>query len=128
MPHVLSPARSGMLLAASAALLLMLAACGKKEAAPEPVRAVRTQAVAGESAGQVLEYAAELRARTESRLSFRVGGKLLERRANLGDVVKPGQLLARLDGQDLQLAQEAARAAMRTHLTNSRERRRQALS
>lgn len=118
MPHVLSPARSGMLLAASAALLSMLAACGKKEAAPEPVRAVRTQVVAGESAGQVLEYAAELRARTESRLSFRVGGKLLERRANLGDVVKPGQLLARLDGQDLQLAQEAARAAMNAARVN----------
>ena len=110
MPHVRCPVRPGSLLAA--ALALSLLACGKPEPAPEPERAVRTQVVAGDSAGLVHEYAAELRARTESRLSFRVSGKLLERRVGLGDVVRPGQVLARLDAQDLKLAQEAAAAAM----------------
>lgn len=109
-PSARPAARFGILLAVVAAALSV--ACGKSEPPPEPVRAVRTQVLAGGSAGLVHEYAAELRARTESRLSFRVGGKLLERRVNLGDVVKPGQLLARLDGQDLLLAQDAARAAM----------------
>ncbi|WP_249937065.1 efflux RND transporter periplasmic adaptor subunit [Roseateles sp. DAIF2] len=105
-------------MAAAVAVLALLSACGKKEPAPEPERAVRTLVVAGDSAGLTHEYAAELRARTESRLSFRVGGKLLERRAGLGDVVKPGQLLARLDGQDLLLAQEAAKAAMNAARVN----------
>lgn len=118
MPHVLRSARAGACQALSVALLLMLLGCGRQSAPPEPVRAVRTQVVTQESSGPVLEYAAELRARTESRLAFRVGGKLQERRVGLGDVVKPGQVLARLDAQDLMLAQEAARAAMNAARVN----------
>jgi RND family efflux transporter MFP subunit len=93
-------------------LLLGLTACGKSEPAPEPERYVRTLVLSAQNAGLVREYAAEVRARTESRLSFRVGGKLLERRVDLGAVVRPGQLLASLDGQDLNLAQESAKAAL----------------
>lgn len=89
-----------------------LYACSKSAPAPEPERAVRTLVVESDSAGGVREYAAEIRARTESRLSFRVGGKLLHRRVNVGDVVKPGQVLAQLDAQDLMLAQDAAKAAV----------------
>lgn len=118
MPHVLRSARAGACQALSVALLLMLLGCGRQSAPPEPVRAVRTQVVTQESSGPVVEYAAELRARTESRLAFRVGGKLQERRVSLGDVVKPGQVLARLDAQDLMLAQEAARAAMNAARVN----------
>ncbi|MDN3922992.1 efflux RND transporter periplasmic adaptor subunit [Roseateles violae] len=90
--------------------LLALAGCGKEAPAPEPERAVRTQLLSRDSAGLTHEYAAEIRARTESRLSFRVGGKLQSRLVNLGDTVKPGQVLARLDAQDLMLAQESAKA------------------
>lgn len=53
-----------------------------------------------------------MRARTESRLGFRVGGKISPRAADLGDAVKVGQVLAQLDPQDLQLGQESARAAL----------------
>ncbi len=91
---------------------LWLVACGKQEQAPEPDRYVRTLVLTSQAAGMKREYAAEVRARTESRLSFRVGGKLLERKVDLGAVVKPGQLLARLDSQDLVLAQDSARAAL----------------
>lgn len=95
-----------------------LTACSKPAPEPDPERAVRTVVVAGESAGHTLEFAADLRARTESRLSFRVGGKLVERRVGLGDVVKPGQVLARLDARDLLLAQDAARAGMQAARVN----------
>lgn len=91
---------------------LLVVGCSKPAQAPEPERAVRTLVLASDSAGGTREYAAEIRARTESRLSFRVGGKLLQRRVNLGDVVRPGQLLAQLDAQDLVLAQEAGKAAV----------------
>ncbi len=97
---------------------LGLVGCAKKEAPPEPVRAVRTQTVSGSETVAVYEYAAEIRARTESRLGFRVGGKLQSRAVNLGDSVKAGQVLAQLDGQDLRLGQEAARAAMAGAQTN----------
>ncbi|MFN9193629.1 MAG: efflux RND transporter periplasmic adaptor subunit, partial [Pseudomonadota bacterium] len=46
---------------------LALAACTKPAPPPEPVRAVRTQVVELSGAGGTLEYAAEGRARTESR-------------------------------------------------------------
>ncbi|HEY2977872.1 MAG TPA: efflux RND transporter periplasmic adaptor subunit [Burkholderiaceae bacterium] len=76
------------------------------------MRAVRTMTVGSDSAGGSHEYAAEVRARTESRLGFRVGGKITRRQAELGDTVKAGQVLAQLDPQDLKLAQDASRAAL----------------
>ncbi|MBT9488795.1 MAG: efflux RND transporter periplasmic adaptor subunit [Rubrivivax sp.] len=100
--------RLPLLLAAA----LLLAACSRPAPAPEPVRAVRTLKVATGSVAAQLEYAAEIRARTESRLGFRVGGKLVRRAADVGQVVAAGQVLAELDPQDLRLAQEAARATV----------------
>jgi membrane fusion protein, multidrug efflux system len=90
----------------------VLAACSKKETAPDPVRAVRTVTVAVQSAGGTFEYAGEVRSRTESRLGFRVGGKIVRRSAELGSTVKAGQVLAQLDSQDLRLGQDSARAAL----------------
>ncbi|MCW7541478.1 efflux RND transporter periplasmic adaptor subunit [Aquabacterium sp. A7-Y] len=97
---------------ATLVLALGLAGCSKPAPAPEPVRAVRTMTVASATAAAKLEYAAEVRARTESRLGFRVPGKMVRRSVDLGDVVKNGQVLAQLDPQDLRLGQEAARAAL----------------
>lgn len=101
--------RAALALAMSA---LFLTACGRQEPPPEPMRAVRTLVLAADSAGQSHEYAGEIRARTESRLSFRVGGKVLARKVNLGDAVRPGQVLAQLDPRDLILGQEAAQAGV----------------
>lgn len=90
---------------------LTLAGCSRPEAEPEPIRAVRTMQVSDALAQSTREFAAETRARTESRLSFRVAGKIVGREVELGQVVKAGQLLARLDPEDLRQAQEASRAA-----------------
>ncbi len=96
---------------AGVVLAVLLVGCGKQAPAPDPVRAVRTMTVSTGTAGGSLDYAAEVRARTESRLSFRVAGKLVERPVNLGDRVRAGQVLARLDPQDLKLGQQNAQAA-----------------
>ncbi|MEI6028534.1 MAG: efflux RND transporter periplasmic adaptor subunit [Betaproteobacteria bacterium] len=90
----------------------LLAGCQPPPAAVEPVRAVRTWVVSTAPAQAQLEFAAEVRPRVESRLGFRVGGKLVERPVQVGQMVRQGQTLARLDPQDLQLGQEAARAAL----------------
>jgi len=99
-----------------AATLLVTAAtmlaCSKPAPAPEPVRAVKTIIVEPASAGATFDYAGEIRARVESKLSFRVAGKLLERSVDPGAVVRPGQVLARLDARDLRLGQESALAAV----------------
>jgi multidrug efflux system membrane fusion protein len=94
-----------------------LAACSRPAPAPEPVRAVRTMTISAESAGGVHEYAAEVRARTETRLGFRVGGKMVTRSAEVGQRVRAGQVLAQLDAADLKLGQEAALAAVRAAQT-----------
>jgi len=91
---------------------ILLAGCSREVPPPEPLRAVRTVTVSATDAGGSSEFAAEVRARTETRLSFRVGGKLVQRLVEPGQQVKAGQLLARLDPQDLRLGQDAARAAL----------------
>lgn len=92
--------------------VVLLVACGRQEPAPDPVRAVRTQRVVAAEAANWAEWAAELRARREATLGFRVGGKLMARDVELGQPVRAGQVLARLDPQDLALSQQAAQAAL----------------
>ncbi len=101
--------RGALVLAAAGA---MLAGCSKPAPPLEPVRAVRTATIQPQTAGGVYEYAGEIRARTESRLSFRVPGKMVKRLVDLGDTVKAGQVLAQLDARDLRLGQDAARASV----------------
>jgi RND family efflux transporter MFP subunit len=95
------------------ASLSLLGGCTRSEPAPEPVRAVRTLLVGETSVGGALEYAAEIRARAESRLGFRVGGKLTARAAEVGQRVRAGAVLAQIDPQDLQLGAQASDAAVR---------------
>ncbi|HLL09601.1 MAG TPA: efflux RND transporter periplasmic adaptor subunit [Rubrivivax sp.] len=108
-------------LAAAGAILLLASGatgCSQQEPAPAPVRAVRTITVAGDSTAGTQEFAAEVRARTETRLGFRVSGKLVARPAEVGQHVKAGQLLAQLDAADLLLGRQAANAASRAAETN----------
>ena len=100
------------------AVACLLVACSKPPAPTEPIRSVKVTTVGLQSAQAGLEYAAEVRARMESRLGFRVGGKLIERPAELGQRVRVGQVLARLDAQDLKLAADAARAQVAAAQTN----------
>jgi len=115
MPHSLRLAPPLLL---AVLLSALVSGCGKQAAAPEPVRAVRTQVVSASAASTSHEYAAEVKARVESRLSFRVNGQLLSRSVNLGDQVKAGQVLARIDAQDLKLAEAAAAAGVAAARTN----------
>ena len=105
-------ALAAMPLALSLAASLVLVACGKEPAAAEPVRAVRTLTVGQLSGATTRDYAAEVHARIESKLAFRVGGKITQRPVNLGDRVKGGQALAQVDPADLRFGQDAARAGL----------------
>ncbi|MBZ0145146.1 MAG: efflux RND transporter periplasmic adaptor subunit, partial [Rhodocyclaceae bacterium] len=87
---------------------------------------VRVMKVDGAAASGSLTFPCEVRARYESRLGFRLGGKLVERRIDVGAAVKRGQVLARLDAQDASLnaAQaEAARALAEAEAKRYRELR-----
>lgn len=100
------PARVAALLLAT----LALAACSRPAPPEEPVRSVKLLTVGVGTVGSSVEYAGDVRARVESRLGFRVGGKILQRQAELGQRVRAGQVLAQLDPQDYQLAVDSARA------------------
>ncbi len=99
-----------MVLAAS--LVLGVIACSKPVERVEIIRPVRTMTVAPASSQAVVALSGDVQPRYESRLGFRVGGKLIARKVEVGTVVKRGQLLMQLDPQDLQLAQSQARAAV----------------
>jgi multidrug efflux system membrane fusion protein len=92
--------------------LLTLSACSKPPEAEAPVRAVRTLVL--KDAGGLIdrEFSGEVKARTETRLSFRVGGKVMQRLVELGQPVRAGQALVLLDATDLRLSQDAARAGL----------------
>lgn len=98
---------------ALAALVTSLVACSKSEAPLEPLRSVKLLTVSSSALHLGGEYSAEVRARVESRLGFRVGGQLVQRQAEPGQRVAKGQLLAILDAQDLELAAQAAQAQVR---------------
>ncbi len=64
-------------------------------------------------------FAGDVRARFETPLSFRVAGKLLERKVDVGDPVRKGQLLAILDGNDFRLAVQAIKAQLASSQADS---------
>ena len=103
-----------MLIAAA----LVLTACSKPAPTEEPIRAVKVITVGVEGMLSGAEFAGEVRARVDSRLGFRVGGKIVRRQAELGQRVKAGQVLAQLDPQDYQLAAQAAKAQVAVAATN----------
>lgn len=94
------------------ALSMLLVACSEKPPKTEDIRPVRAMVITPAGARQAVELAGEVQPRYESRLGFRVGGKVIARRVDVGTPVKRGQLLMQLDASDLQLAQAQAKAAV----------------
>ncbi len=98
--------------------MMGLAACSPPPATEEPLRSVKVIQVGASTLGSPAEYAGEVKARIETRLGFRVGGKLVARHVELGQRVKAGQLLAEIDAQDYRLTVDAARAQINAAITN----------
>ena len=89
----------------------LLSACQREsEAPPTEVRPVRTVTVVKREAGETVTYTGRIQAQTETRLAFRLAGRLVERPVNVGDSVKAGQLVARIESQDEQNALRSAQA------------------
>jgi multidrug efflux system membrane fusion protein len=101
-----------------AAAAVLLAACGKNTPAPEPVRAVKVITVGASDIQSGHEFSGEVKPRVESRLGFRVAGKVIRRSVELGQPVKAGTVIAQLDPQDYRLAAEAAGAQVAAARTN----------
>jgi multidrug efflux pump subunit AcrA (membrane-fusion protein) len=95
-----------------------LVACSPPPKSEEPVRAVKLLQVGASNLSFSTSYAGEVKARVESRLGFRVSGKLVTRRVELGQQVRAGQLLAEIDPQDYRLSVDEAKAQLNAAQTN----------
>lgn len=92
--------------------VILMAGCSDEPAKTEDIRPVRAIVVGPTSAKLTVELAGEIQPRYESQLGFRVAGKMIARRVDVGSNVKRGQLLMQLDASDFQLAQAQAQAAV----------------
>lgn len=89
---------------------LLLAGCKKEEhAEAQPLR-VRAQTVAFEDFAPTFSLTGVIAARTVDNLAFRVGGRVAERLADVGQHVGKATVLARLDPQTQQSDLVSARA------------------
>jgi membrane fusion protein, multidrug efflux system len=79
-------------------------------AAPEPIRPVRVAEVVEVGGGEEITLTGTIEAEDTINLAFRVGGQLISRAVNVGDQVRPGQIVARLDPETAQNSVDAARA------------------
>jgi RND family efflux transporter MFP subunit len=105
------------------ALAALLAGCEAQTApAQKSERPVQVQQVTFENAAKTRDFVGVVRARYETDHGFRIAGKITERIANVGDRVRAGDIVARLDPQDLKLQVESAEAefsAAQSNLTQA---------
>ena len=86
----------------------VLAGCGRSDADPRTDPPLVRIATAGEVQGATREFTGIVGARVQSDLGFRLGGKVVARLVDAGQVVHRGQPLMRIDATDYTLAAQAA--------------------
>lgn len=91
---------------------LALWGCSRDKAPAEQEVPVVMVAQPGAAQPEQKSYAGDVQAQEQTALAFRVAGQVAERYADVGDQVRAGQVLARLDVKDAQLQLNAARAQL----------------
>ncbi|MDB5543226.1 MAG: family efflux transporter, subunit [Hyphomicrobiales bacterium] len=118
--HVGSPmskivSRPGQSLRAPAALVLagLIAGCSQESGkdAPPP-RPVRAEVVQKAGLGETILLTGQILAEKEVALAFRISGRVIARSVDVGDIVKPDQVVAKLDSQNELNTLRSARAAL----------------
>lgn len=108
--------RMPMDLAGRAAVLALLGgvlvSCGNEPVPPSEGRPVGVVTVAAGQFSDDIQLSGEIQAKKDVGLAFRIGGRVLERPVNVGDRVKAGQVIARLEPTLERNALAAAKAAL----------------
>ena len=96
--------------------MFFVTACSKSDQKTAPatvaqVPTVKTMTVAAFGSAADVRLAGEVRPRFETRLAFRVAGRIIDRKVEVGQLVKAGTLIARIDPADYALAAQAAQSA-----------------
>lgn len=92
--------------------LLLLVTTAASPPSPPDIRPVRTVIAAPHADGEAVSLTGHIRARTEQSLAFRIDGRMIARRVDTGQLVKPGELVAELDSQPQQDALRGAQAQL----------------
>lgn len=104
--------------------LTFLVACQPAEQAVAPeIRPVRVVTVESRASGDAVVLTGRVQAETEINLAFRIDGRMVSRAVNVGDVVRPGQEIARLNPENEENGLRAAEATLqgaRGQLTEAR--------
>jgi RND family efflux transporter MFP subunit len=111
-------ARAAVLAASLAALV---SACSPDKPPAEALRAVRTAEVRYDKSGEANRYVGTVQSRYEVDQGFRVGGKIAERKVDVGQAVREGDVLAVLEDADYRLAEEAARQQLLAATAQARQ-------
>jgi RND family efflux transporter MFP subunit len=108
------PSRSIASLAVAFAACAILSACQRaEEAVAEPdARPVRSLTIEKREAGDVVVLSGRIAAEDETAIAFRISGRLIDRPVNVGDRVRKGQVLARLEQMNERNQLLAAQAAL----------------
>ncbi len=100
------------------ALSSLLSACEKPVEPPPPPRPALVVIVGETAANNAMILVGEVKSRFESNQGFRIQGKIIERKVDVGSFVKKGQIIARLDAADTNLSAAAAQADVRAAEAN----------
>lgn len=106
--------RTGRRAALALLAAVLVAGCtpvGEEEAAP-PIRPVRTITVSAAPSTPGLSFTGRIEAADHVTLAFRTGGRMIERNVEVGSVVEPGDIVARLEEQNERNAVRSAEAAL----------------
>jgi RND family efflux transporter MFP subunit len=107
--------------AAATVAAVFLAGCSHEKPTAEAPRPVRTVELRYDAAREANRYVGTVQARHEVDQAFRVGGKVVSRKVDVGQTVRAGDVLAVLDNTDYRLAVEAAREQFAAATTKARQ-------
>jgi RND family efflux transporter MFP subunit len=99
----------------------LLSACGSPAPVEETLRPVRTAEVRYDDAQVTNRYFGSVQARHEVEQAFRVGGKVMERRVDVGQTVRAGDVIAVLVDVDYRLTEQAAREQLEAAKARARQ-------
>ena len=99
-------------------LNFLLVACQQPAEPPPPPRPALVTIVGAAATDKAMVLVGEVKSRYESNTSFRVNGKIIERKVEVGSFVKKGQIIARIDATDANLSAQAAIADVRSAEAN----------
>jgi RND family efflux transporter MFP subunit len=99
----------------------LCSACGHQETVVEPqLRPVRTEVVTLSGVERERTFSGTFRAGIESRLSFRVPGRVQRLNVSVGQSVASGHVIAELEARDYQLQVQEAQASLTRALASRR--------